>query len=488
MKRYLITLAAVVAVFAISCNKGEKETKTKENPNPTSIGGVYLVNATVEADPEGFNMITDGGFEHFIGDENWKSRSLWYLPDYVTEAENAYDGARTLYADCNCQDWRDIAIQTICAKKGQSYTLSLVYRGAWKGLNCYMGFRSDVTHDMNTNDPSRNDAWDAGYSYTYTTTDDTELTAFFGGWCWDNLWVELDDVKVIPTGTMNDSFIPKSTEIKASSVKNASFTEVTSCDKPVFWIEDGKLYGVLHNAEIDGHVKPNVFVSGSVVSDGLKVNAVAETSFGTESWIPSAGYTIGKQLFVNGYTLDGFSSPTPENPEPQWKSAGSKVMVSSDNGANWEETSLSWPAGSKFIRNAYCAKDDYIYMFGCPEGDFAVRTYVARVAKSDFAEISKYEYWDGYEWVKGNDAVAAAITFGPADCMSVVYNPDRWTFMMIYRSFTSGQLVYRDAGIPEGEWSGEKLLMADPVGESLYAPYAYDARNDSFKFITCPIK
>ena len=123
-------------------------------------------------------------------------------------------------------------------------------------------------------------------------------------------------------------------------------------------------------------------------------------------------------------------------------------------------------------------------MFGSQAGDKKVRTYVARVAPASIANAADYEYWDGSEWIKGNEDAAAMIFYGPTDDISVVYNPERYTFMAIYRSRTSGQLVYRDAGLPEGEWSGEKLLIADPAGKEYFAPQILSVSSGNIWFLT----
>lgn len=126
-------------------------------------------------------------------------------------------------------------------------------------------------------------------------------------------------------------------------------------------------------------------------------------------------------------------------------------------------------------------------MFGSPAGDGNVMAYVARVATSKVADAAEYEYWDGAEWVKGDETAAAGIFYGPVDDMSVVYNPSRYTYMAIYRSATTGGLVYRDAGLPEGEWSGEKILLLD--GENAFnAPSIISVSGDELIFVTNDIK
>ena len=101
MKKYLFILAAAFTMLA-ACEKdqnGDGNGSLKENPNPTSISSLYLAKTEIAVDPDGFNMLTDGGFENFIGDENWKSKSLYYMPEYVSEAEIPLTGSRSLHAN-----------------------------------------------------------------------------------------------------------------------------------------------------------------------------------------------------------------------------------------------------------------------------------------------------------------------------------------------------------------------------------------------------
>ncbi len=498
MKKLIYFAAIIAAAAMVSCNKdnGGDNGGVQENPNPTSINGIYVVKSDIAVDPEGFNMLTDGGFERFAGDTEWKSKSLWYLPEWDTEAETAYNGSRTIYADCNVDGWRDIAVQSVCLKKNNSYTLTLNYRGAWKGLNCYMGFRGAAGHDVNTNNAEGNDEW-AEYSYTYANVDDVKVDAFFGGWCWYDLWVEADDFKVIPTGTNNESFIPKNAAVADTKITNASFTEVASVDNVVAWTEDnGNIALVLNGAVLKDGKKGNFFASSSDnnAADGVRINVVAENDIvELENVVATAGVTVNGTRYVHYYTNAGLAEATEENPEPTWF-AGETGILSSTDGTTWTKTAIAnvdvaegvagEGASGNFVNVTYMKSGNYVYMYGSAAGDRNAMTYVARVAADKVGSPADYAYWDGGEWVVGDETAAAPIMYGPTGRMSVVYNADRYTYMMVYRSSTTGQLVYRDAGTPEGEWSGEKLLLADPDANTvLYAPCILGVENSALTFV-----
>lgn len=479
----LLSIATMCAMLFASCKgNGEEKNGGKENPNPTKITAFSLIKADLAVDTDGFNMITDGGFERFIGDENWKSKSLFYLPEWDSEAPEAFQGSRTIKADCNSHDWRDIFIQSIAVKRGQDYTLSLKYRAAWKGCNFYMGFRADSgIMDQNTNDPNRNDAWDDGYTLTKNAGDNTQFNAFFGGWCWDNLWCEVDDVKVIPTGSSNDTFLPQNATVEKNEITNASFNEITGGKRIIAWIEpDGNIAAVINGASVDGKEVENVFVGSKDknASDGVKVLTVGKNPVAAAPAVPTGGITINGVKFVHYYYYSGMS----DGEDPDWICTGAG-LASSEDGDTWNDTALEQGPDSKFIKSSYLLKDKFVYIFGSPAGDKPVKTYVARVAPENIANLAEYQYWDGSEWVKGNEDAAAIIFYGPTDDMSVVYNSSRYTFMALYRSRATGQLVYRDAGLPEGEWSGEKLLIADPDGKQYFAPQILSVSSDKIYFL-----
>lgn len=460
MKKLFILCAPAIAAFALLSCQGEGSTVV-DLENPTSaVSSLYLVDTEINLDPEGFNMITDGGFERFAGDSTWKTKSLWWFNEENTESEEPCTGSRSIRLFHDGDGWFDLAVQTINVKKGASYTLSLKYRGAWQGLNCYMGFRASQLHDTNTNTAGRNDAWDEGYTYKWENVDDTQANVFFGGFWWYGLWVELDDVRVIPTGSSNDSYIPSNATVIATSVPSAAKIEVTSAAKAV--VSASAEVGMLHNAVIDGATVENAYITTGLNNNGeLVIASVVATE--VRDFVPTAVIEVNGTSYVHGYS--GYIAANEELEASITKAA----ILTSTDGNTWNEV-ITFPDSSKFAKAAFCEKGDYVYIFGNPIAEGAVNTYVARVAKASLGEVSEYEYWDGDTYLKGTELIAASVFYGPVDCMSVVYNEAKYAFMAVYRSRTTGQLVYRDAGLAEGEWSGEKLLVADPSGVVLYAP------------------
>lgn len=482
MKKYSFIFAAAAALSLVACSKDNGGTTEQENPNPTQLA-VTLVKADIAVDKDGFNMLTDGGFERFAGDENWKSKSLWYLADYISEAETPLSGKRTLHADCNARDtWRDV-VQSICVKKNSSYTLTLNYRGAWNGLNVYMGFRGAAGHDVCLNKEGEGEEW-KDYSYTLANVDDTKLDVFFGGWCWDNLWLELDDMKVIPTGSNNDTFVPENARTVATSATNASFNELKSFGKIVAWNEaDGTVSAVLADAETaDGKKVAGVYThtTGSA-EGGLKFITVGTEPVFAEGCVPTSGVTAGGVKAVRWYVPVAAADE-----ESDWTASEAGLAVSTD-GLTWSKADAQWKADGNFVKASYMLKDNYVYMFGSAAGDRNAMAYVARVAAANVATYAEYEYWDGAEWVKGDEEAAAPVFYGPVDDMSVVYNSSRYTYMAIYHSSTTGALVYRDAGLPQGEWSGEKILLLD--GETAhFSPSIVSVGNNDITFVTNEVK
>lgn len=299
MKKY-IAMAAVILAATVSCNKSGVEGNDVDLENISSdVNSLYVIQSGLTADPDGFNMLTDGGFERFAGSGEWKDKSLFWLNEDIAESEEPCTGSRSIRLFFDGEGWKDLAIQTVNLKKGQSYTLSLNYRAAWKGCNCYMGFRATETHDQNTNDPERNDAWDEGYSYTWENIDDIQADVFFGGFWWYNLWAELDDMRVIPTGSSNDSFIPANAGITAQSIPSAAKTVVESAERAVF-STDGTS-GMLHNAVISGETVENVYVTSAFNKAGKLVIATAEAT-DIKGFIPTAVVKTDGVVYIHGYS------------------------------------------------------------------------------------------------------------------------------------------------------------------------------------------
>ena len=482
MKKINLLIATAAALSLAACSKENSNGGDSENPNPTQLA-VKLVKADIAVDKDGFNMLTDGGFERFAGDENWKSKSLWYLPEWVSEAETAYLGKRTIFADCNSHDWRDVAIQSVCLKKNTSYTLTLNYRGAWDGLNAYMGFRATDVHDVNLNQEGVGSDWKE-YSLVLSNVDDTKADVFFGGWCWDNLWFELDDVRVIPTGSNNDTFVPENVRTIASTAANASYNELKSYGKIVAWNEaDGTVSAILSDVlTADGKKLSGVYAhtKGSA-AEGLKFTTVGTEPVFAEGCVPTSGVTAGSLKAVRYFV------PVPAvDEESDWTASEAGLAVSED-GQTWTKASAQWKADGNFVKASYLLGDKYVYMFGSAAGDRNAMAYVARVSAAKVAEYAEYEYWDGAEWVKGDEEAAAPVFFGPVDEMSVVYSPSLYTYMAIYRSSTTGGLVYRDAGLPEGEWSGEKILLLDDES-ARFSPSVISVGGKDITFIVNEVK
>ena len=139
----------------------------------------------------------------------------------------------------------------------------------------------------------------------------------------------------------------------------------------------------------------------------------------------------------------------------------------------------------------------YLYAFGTPSGR-AGSAYLSRVPEDDMTDLTKYEYWDGSEWVQGNAAVAVPIigdsthstglfgfvvdwannpkvfggylgglfgakTGGNVSEMSVQYNEYLGKYVVLYAD-RNNDVQMRTADEPEGPWS-------DPITIATSAQY-----------------
>src|SRR5262249_38048726 len=94
------------------------------------------------------------------------------------------------------------------------------------------------------------------------------------------------------------------------------------------------------------------------------------------------------------------------------------LVPSTIRSAGWLRSSTSYrPGDQNFQQAAYVLEPEdqvgpgetrYLYAFGTPSGR-AGSAYISRVPGDEVTDLSKYEYWDGSEWVQGNAAVAVPI-------------------------------------------------------------------------------
>lgn len=450
------------------------------NPTPSTPLGAKLLGVALASDSDGFNMLSDGGFENQPGQSCgvWKDHTLWYIPDYVWAYDDSgmRSGNRSLFADLNTHDWRDVVVQTVALKKNTSYTFSIDMQKAWADAGVYFGFRAAATHDFNTNGTETAN-WKT-YSYDWGDIDDVQANMFVGAWPWDNFWIRLDNMKLIPTGYTTASYKPSTTTVE-SGFANNTFQSLDGCLRMVTWPignpATSTSYRVaMAHATIDGNLFESAAAHATVSSTGLVIDNFKgngkEMLTGAEAQycVPTSGFSnsLGTIEYVFYYaTNDDWVSAN------DWAAVGCYVAKSTNEGSSWQKVdALTKGASSKFVNACALTVGSDVYIFGSPAGRGGVNTYVAKVAISSFEDASAWRYFDGSSFGATTEEGAVSIFYGPTAEMSVCYDSETSLYVAFYRSLRTGKLVYRESTSPEGLWSGEKEAVDDPTGAYYFAP------------------
>ena len=128
------------------------------------------------------------------------------------------------------------------------------------------------------------------------------------------------------------------------------------------------------------------------------------------------------------------------------------------------------PGGEKFQVGAFLKPGDgYLYSYGTPSGRSGP-AFVSRVPQALVPELSRYEYWDGGNWVPNNPEAAQPVFPAPVGEMSVQYNTYLKQFLALYCN-GNNDVVARTAPAPQGPWGPEQMLVsANDFPGGIYAP------------------
>lgn len=160
------------------------------------IWNMFLMHGTLGEDPNGFNLLAEGGFEEYA-DKEISYRSPWLLPNSV-----ATDDAKSGQVACkliNGQDgaFKDIALQTVAVKPNTDYVLSGWAKGSWDNITgAWFGVRRPDGSIKDYN-PVVNTTW-SKMSIEFNSGNNTTVNVFCGLWGWPDLYVIIDDLSLKP--------------------------------------------------------------------------------------------------------------------------------------------------------------------------------------------------------------------------------------------------------------------------------------------------
>jgi hypothetical protein len=221
----------------------------------------------------------------------------------------------------------------------------------------------------------------------------------------------------------------------------------------------------------DGLHYDKMLMDGSSVKELIvsrkKTGQYSDGSQYEETCIITGGVSVGKRQYVNYMSIHDWR---PTNDYDYWSVNYSEIVYSDDYGATWIRSGVKWPAESHFTQVAYLKSGGYVYMYGTHSGRYD-NVYLAKVAENQMLDKSAYLYWTGSGW-SADESLANPVARGTASEMTVAYNSKYKVYMMMYLSITQRAIVYRDSPSPEGDWSGEKIIMYED-GTAFYAPYIY---------------
>jgi hypothetical protein len=243
--------------------------------------------------------------------------------------------------------------------------------------------------------------------------------------------------------------------------------------------------------------------------------------FGSEvTVIPTAGIHIDGTQYVNYMSVRSWDVPGRWTTNysaisqfyPGTEGGDWRIVPSTIRSSGWFKSSTPYrPGDQNFQQMAYVLQPEdqvaegdprYLYAFGTPSGR-AGSAYLSRVAEGDVTDLSKYEYWDGGNWVVGNAAVAKPVigsdrssglfgfavdwandpnvfggylgglfgakTGGNVSEMSVQYNEYLDKYVVLYGD-GNNNIQMRLADTPEGAWSDPVQLASSSQYPGLYAP------------------
>ncbi|BBY60347.1 hypothetical protein MSAR_34830 [Mycolicibacterium sarraceniae] len=242
--------------------------------------------------------------------------------------------------------------------------------------------------------------------------------------------------------------------------------------------------------------------------------------FGSEvTIIPTAAISVLDQQYVNYMSVKSWDTPG------RWTTNYSAISMYDEATDSWNLLnstirSASWfgsskpyvPGNQNFQQAAYVLEPldqvapgdtQYLYTFGTPSGR-AGSAYLSRVGVDDVANLAKYQYWNGNDWVTGRPVAATPILgdsthsaglFGPIidwannpnvfggylggllgaktggniSEMSVQYNDYLDKYVIMYTD-SQNNVELRYADQPNGEWSAPVTVATSATYPGLYAP------------------
>lgn len=165
-----------------------------------------------------------------------------------------------------------------------------------------------------------------------------------------------------------------------------------------------------------------------------------------------------------------------------WTTNYAGIATSDDNGQTWTEVpgarrDNTADRGDKFQMVSFARLDNYLYLFGTPNGRFG-NTYLARVPDNKLTTPADYQYWTGTGgWRTGTDRIASPILPGPVGEISAAYNQALHAWMIMYLDEGHHSLTMRLGLSPTGPWTPQIVIATAGSYASLYGGFLHPRSN-----------
>ena len=449
--------------------------------NKAVFGQVYLMKATLIEDAKGFNMLSDPSFEDHAS-EAIDYKSPWWIlgSDRVADPHTGDYAARLKGSITD-----NLGFQTVCARPYTDYEVSAWFKSNKDSENpdTYLGMRYGITDRPVLKDENKGGSFSTSWSQS-TTAFNTDrhsiVEAFAFSFEKPDYVIQWDDVVLKRPGDNQKSYMLTSVE-KVGSLAAALNGTITSFDGCTAWDGgDGKTmvaFGQnVGEAEFATKANALAYSTDNNITDGIditvvnndgKVKEILPLADGEKGIVPTAGVTAGGKQWIHYQSINA-----KEFGSDMWTIKSSGLAYSEDGGNTWTRSNVSWGANSNFAQVALLNDNGYVYMYGSTagrivEGEQFVK--LARVAENEMGNASSWTYWNGSAWVAEESAATEIIYTGTLGEISVIKNANG-RYLMMYSTIKRDAVVVRDAASPEGDWSGEKIVLVDDKDEVLYAP------------------
>ena len=449
--------------------------------NKAAFGQVYLMKATLIEDAKGFNMLSDPSFEDHASEAIDYKSPWWILGSDRVADPHTGDYAARLKGSIT----ENLGFQTVCARPYTDYEVSAWFKSNKDSENpdTYLGMRYGITDRPVLKDENKGGSFSTSWSQS-TTAFNTDrhsiVEAFAFSFEKADYVIQWDDVVLKRPGDNQKSYMLTSVE-KVGSLAAALNGAITSFDGCTAWDGgDGKTmvaFGQnVGEAEFATKANALAYSTDNNITDGIditvvnndgKVKEILPLADGEKGIVPTAGVTAGGKQWIHYQSIDA-----KEFGSDMWTIKSSGLAYSEDSGNTWTRSNVSWGANSNFAQVALLNDNGYVYMYGSTagrivEGEQFVK--LARVAENEMGNASSWTYWNGSEWVAEESAATEIIYTGTLGEISVIKNANG-RYLMMYSTIKRDAVVVRDAASPEGDWSGEKIVLVDDKDEVLYAP------------------